>query len=129
MEELLVILLQLLGEVLLQLFAETLFEIGFRAVAAPFRRFANPCLASLGYLLLGAAVGALSLWPFPSLFIQSHVGRIVNVIITPALAGTFLAGLGAWREKRGQEILLINRFAYGALFALAMALVRLRFGG
>lgn len=129
MEELLVILLQLLGEVLLQLFAETLFEIGFRAVAAPFRRFANPLLASLGYLLLGAAVGALSLWPFPSLFIHSHVGRIVNVVITPVLAGTFMAGLGAWREKRGQETLLINRFAYGALFALAMALVRLRFGG
>ncbi len=129
MEELLVVVLQFFGEFLLQVFAETLFEVGLRSVAAPFRKDANPFLASIGYLLLGAGVGGLSLWVFPSLFIGSHLGRGFNVIVTPLLAGVSMAALGAWRQRRGQRVILIDRFAYGYLFALAMALVRLRFGG
>jgi len=128
MEELLVILLQLAGELLLQLFGEVLFELGWRSVVEPFRKEPNPYLASIGYPLLGAAVGALSLWPFPSLFVHSHAGRIANAIVTPVLAGASMAAIGAWRERRGQHTILLDRFAYGYLFALAMALVGLKFG-
>ena len=36
-------------------------------------------------------------------------------------------GLGAWRARRGDELLRIDRFAYGYLFSFALALVRFRF--
>jgi hypothetical protein len=32
--------------------------------------------------------------------------------------------VGAWRLRREQELVRLDRFAYGYLFALAMALVR-----
>ena len=128
MEEILVIVLQLAGEALLQIFGELLFELGWRSVTAPFQKEPHPVLASFGYPLLGAAVGALSLWPFPALFVHSHAGRIANALVTPVLAGASMAAIGAWRRRRGQRVLLIDRFAYGYLFALAMALVRLKFG-
>ena len=35
--------------------------------------------------------------------------------------------IGRWRASHGQEILRIDRFAYGYLFALALALVRFVF--
>jgi len=38
-----------------------------------------------------------------------------------------MAILGAWRARRGQQVLRIDRFAYGYLFALSIALVRFYF--
>jgi hypothetical protein len=129
MEVLFELLFEFFGELLLQVFAEFLFEIGLRGLAAPFRRKSNPYLATIGYVLFGAAAGALSLWAFPSLFIGSHAGRVANAIVTPFIAGGCMAAIGAWRRRRDQELILLDRFAYGYLFALVMALVRLRFGG
>jgi hypothetical protein len=129
MEDLVLVLLQFLGELLLQVFAEALFEVGWHGLASRFEREPNPYLASIGYPLLGAIFGAISLWPFPTLFIHSHAGRIANAVVTPVLAGASMAAIGRWRRRRGQRVILLDRFAYGYLFALAMALVRLKFGG
>ena len=129
MEFLFEILFQFLGELLLQIVAEVPFEVGLRSLAAAFKKKPNPYLASIGHLLFGAAAGGLSLWAFPSLFIGSHAGRIANAIVTPIIAGTSMMAIGAWRRRRDQELILLDRFAYGYLFALAMTLVRLRFGG
>lgn len=129
MEFIFEILFEFLGELLLQVFAEALFEIGLHSLAAPFKRKPNPYLATVGYVLFGALAGGLSLWAFPALFISSQPGRIANAIVTPFLAGGCMATIGAWRRRREQRLILLDRFAYGYLFALAMALVRLRFGG
>ena len=85
--------------------------------------------ATIGYVLFGAVAGGLSLWAFPTLFINSHAGRIANVVVTPLISGGCMAAIGAWRRRRDQELIFLDRFAYGYLFALVMALVRLRFGG
>jgi MYXO-CTERM domain-containing protein len=66
---------------------------------------------------------------FPNLFIASHLGRVANVVVTPILAGAAMAMLGAWRRRRDQSTVLLDRFAYAFIFAMAMALVRFRFGG
>ena len=129
MEFLFELLFEFLGELLLQVVAEVLFEVGLRSLAAPFKRRPNPYLASIGYVLFGAAAGGLSLWLFPSLFIGSPTGRVANAIVTPFIAGGCMAAIGAWRRRRDQDLILLDRFAYGYLFALVMALVRLRFGG
>ena len=39
-----------------------------------------------------------------------------------------MAGIGAWRRRRDQELIRLDRFAYGYLFALAMAAIRFAFG-
>ena len=129
MEFLFELLFEFFGELLLQVVAEVLFEVGLRSLAAPFKRRPNPYLASIGYVLFGAAAGGLSLWLFPSLFIGSPTGRVANAIVTPFIAGGCMAAIGAWRRRRDQDLILLDRFAYGYLFALVMALVRLRFGG
>ena len=126
--ELLFALLEVCGELLLQLFAELLFEAGLRSLREPFRPAPNAYIATVAYVLFGALAGALSLWAVPTLFIASSARRIVNVVVTPVVAGATMAALGAWRRRRDQHVVLIDRFAYGYLFALVMALVRLRFG-
>src|SRR5678816_1739861 len=126
MSVLLELLFEFFGELLLQVVGEVLFELGLHGLAAPFRKAANPYLATIGYVLFGALAGGLSLWLFPSLFIHSHAGRIANAVVTPLIAGGVMVAIGAWRRGRGQQPVLLDRFAYGYLFALVMALVRLR---
>lgn len=129
MEFIFELLFEIFGELLLQLAWELLAELGLRAIG---RRDAtkplHPLAGGIGYALLGGIAGALSLWWFPNLFIASHAGRIANVLVTPLLAGGAMAALGAWRRRRDQHTVLIDRFAYAFIFAFAMALVRLRFG-
>ena len=128
MSLLLELLFEFFGELFLQLIGEVLFELGLHSLGATFKRDANPYVATIGYVLLGALAGALSLLFFPTLFIASHAGRIANAVVTPFIAGAVMVAAGAWRRRRGQQPVLLDRFAYGYLFALVMALVRLRFG-
>jgi len=129
MEFIFELLFEIFGELLLQIVLELLFELGLRSLQQPFKKTPNPLLGGVGYALFGAIAGGLSLWWFPQLFITSHAGRIANVIITPLLSGLAMAALGAWRRRRDQPTILLDRFAYAFIFAMAMALVRLRFGG
>jgi hypothetical protein len=121
---------QLLFEFLLQILGEALIEFGIRGLREPFRRPEplNPWLAAMGYAILGSVVGGLSLLLFPELFIKPRWLRVVNLLVTPLLAGGLMSALGAWRSKKGQELIRLDRFSYGFLFAFAMALVRFVWG-
>jgi len=127
MEFIFELLFEIFGELLLQLALELLAEVGLRIVK-PRAQPLHPLAGGVGYALLGAIAGGLSLWWFPQLFIASHAGRIANVVVTPILSGGAMAMLGAWRRRRDQHTVLIDRFAYAFIFAMAMALIRLRFG-
>ena len=124
--EILLGLLELFGELLLQLVLECLFEAGLHGVEKVYRRPkpVSPWLASLGYLLLGGIAGAISLWIFPRLFIASDVVRLLNLLLVPLGSGAVMAAIGVWRRKRDKPVIRLERFAYGFLFALAMAAVR-----
>lgn len=129
MEFLFDFLFQLIGEVILQIIFEFLFEIGLHSLREPFRKPPNPWLAAAGYALFGALAGGLSLWLFPRLFIHWHGGQILNLLLAPILAGLAMSALGAWRRRRKQSTIRLDKFAYGYVFALAMALVRFGFAG
>ncbi len=118
------ILLELLLEFVIQMIGEVLFELGLHALAEPFRRPPDPWLAALGYALFGGILGGLSLWVFPHHAVASAGWRLVNLLFTPILAGVGMSLIGTWRARRGQPLLRIDRFAYGFLFALCLALVR-----
>lgn len=116
-------LIEVLGEFLLQVVGEALLNLGLHAVAEPFRRPANPWLAALGYSILGGLLGVVSLFVVPHLLVGT-TWRVTNLVLTPIAVGGLMAGVGAWRARRGQAVLRIDRFACGYLFALAVALVR-----
>ncbi len=117
-----------LGEFLLQVVIEVLCELGLRSVAEPWRAAPNPWLAGMGYAVLGAAAGGVSLWLFPALMMHTPLLRLMNLALAPVAAGVVMSALGGWRRHRGQVLLRLDRFAWGYLFALAMALVRFQFG-
>ena len=116
-------LFEILGEFLLQAVGEALLEISLHTLAAPFKRTPNPWLAALGYLLFGAALGGLSLLLFPH-YLVAGPWRLANLFLTPFAVGGLMVAMGHWRARRGDEVLRVNRFVYGFLFAAALALVR-----
>ena len=117
---------ELFGELVLQVVVEALIEIGFHSLAEPFRRPPSPWLAAVGYALFGAILGGVSLWVFPNNLVPG-AWRVANLVATPVAVGGLMALMGAWRARRGEPVLRIDRFAYGYLFALSIALVRFQF--
>lgn len=117
---------EVVGEFLLQVLGEALVELGFHSLGEPFRRPPNPWLASLGYTLFGAILGGLSLLAFPDNLVPEAF-RIANLVLTPLAVGCVMAAMGAWRARRGEPVLRIDKFAYGYLFALSLAIVRFFF--
>ena len=121
---------EILGELLLQVVFEWLGE----AVAHRFkkaggdRKPVSPWLAAIGYACAGAAAGAVSLLIFPHLMMGAEWMRVLNLIMTPIAAGAIMAAMGAWRRRHEKEVVRLDSFAYGYLFALAMAIVRFTWG-
>ncbi|MRV73110.1 hypothetical protein GJ700_15480 [Duganella sp. FT92W] len=118
------ILVELLFEFLIQLFGELLVEVGLQSIAAPFRKESSPWLAAIGYAFFGAVAGAISLWLFPDHMVVNVKLRLINLGVTPIATGLCMSLLGAWRARRGQDLIRIDRFSYGYLFALCLGLVR-----
>ena len=123
------ILIEFLGEFVLQVLGEALFEMGLHSLAEPFRREPNPWLAAVGYTVFGAALGGISLLVFPDYLMANKSLRIANAVLSPIAAGLSMAAVGKWRARRGQAVLRIDKFAYGYLFALSLGLVRFWFAG
>jgi hypothetical protein len=125
-------LLEIAGEFLLQIFFEAIAELfGHVFKASVPRRNKTPLrpeLAAVGYMLVGAASGAASLWLMPTLFIRSEPLRFVNLVVTPLLSGATMGWIGNWRRRHDKTTLRLESFAYGFSFAFSMAVVRFVFG-
>ena len=121
------LLFQIIGELLLQVAGAVLVELGFHALSEPFRTPPNPWLAAIGYFLFGAIFGGISLLIVSSYLVTDPKWRIINLIVTPLTVGILMSVIGRWRARRGQDVLRIDRFAYGYLFALSFALIRFWF--
>lgn len=120
-------LVSVLGEFLLQLLGEVLLEFGFQSLAEPFRRQPSPWLAALGSAVFGAVAGGLSLLVLDHHLTPAGWPRTLNLMFTPVAVGLAMSFMGAWRARRGQPVMRIDRFLYGYVFALAMAVVRFVF--
>ncbi len=123
------VLLQWLVELIVQVLGEVLVEAGLQSVAEPFRREPRPAVAVIGYTLFGLVLGAASLLLVHQHMMPDGPWRWINLMVTPVAAGFVMTQVGAWRQRRGQPVLRIDRFAYGYLFALAFAAVRFKYAG
>jgi len=121
-----------LGEVVLQLAVEFFVELLVRAfgsllgdvTARQDPRRMHPVGLFALYSLLGATLGVVSHGLFPAHFIHQASHRWLNLIITPLIAGGFMAWLGCWHDKHGRRVVGLDRFFNGWGFAMAFALVR-----
>ena len=118
-------LFEVFGEAILQVVFEVLAEVGIhlargKAPHAESRR----AWRLVGYPILGAMVGGLSLLVFSHSFAHSHAARVATFLLAPLAAAGSVVFLGILRAKRGQEPVALDRFVYGYLFALGFACVR-----
>jgi hypothetical protein len=113
-------------EILLPLAAELSLDILWRSLGEPFvaRERRNSVLAGVGYFLFGLMLGCFSVWLFPRSFVRSESLHGINLLITPIVSGLAMSALGRLRKRQGKTLLRLDSFAYGFLFAFAMALVR-----
>jgi hypothetical protein len=110
------------GEVLFQL----VVELGLDSLAhsAWRRRDANPWLAALGYALLGALAGLLSLWIVPRRLLPASPARGVSLVVSPLVTGLLMRAYGEFRRSRDLPTTGLATFWGGATFAFFLALVR-----
>jgi hypothetical protein len=84
-------------------------------------------LAAAGYLLLGFACGAGSIFIFPHPFIHPSKIHGFSLLVSPILTGLIMAQVGLVRRRKDQREVRIESFWYGFTFAFGMALVRFLF--
>jgi hypothetical protein len=118
------VIIQIFGEILLQILFEILTELGFHSLADTLRRPRNPFLSTIGFILLGAIAGAISLVIFPEAVILNPDLRKINLIVTPVAVGLIMMLVGKVRARNDQILVGLDRFGYAFIFAFAMSLVR-----
>ena len=126
MEFLIGLVFEVLGEIGIQLVFQSIVE----AVAYGLRdknelvKPPSPWVLAFGCVLLGAMVGGVSLLIFSASWIHSPLARGVNLVLAPVAGGLAMAAMGAWRAKRGQMAIPLDRFTYGFAFAFGITAVR-----
>lgn len=124
MEFIFEIILQFLGELLLQMVFELLVELGFHSIADTAKKPRNAVLSSIGFILLGAVAGGVSMLIFPTSLIHSANLRAINLFATPFAIGAIMMLIGKVRDRKGQTLVKLDRFGYAFAFAFSMSLVR-----
>jgi len=119
----------LMLEFLLQLFLEflgqALLEVGWEsAKQALGRENHHPVVAALGFLVLGAVVGAAWVWIQPDRIAASSPLPGASLILAPLLVGASMHVFGSYRRAHGHNPTNLATFFGGASFAFAVAAVR-----
>jgi len=142
MEDLLGAILEILGEVLIELLMAGATDVlartaGGRATEGVHRRRGavlrrwfvefdriGPVLSGVVFALLGCGAGLLSLAVFPHPVFLTHRLHGASLLISPIAAGFGMSFIGWMVGRRGGSRARIETFRYGFIFALAMAIVR-----
>lgn len=129
MEVLFELLFEIFGEALIQIVFEALAEVGIHLARGrvDHAQSRSKWRLMLGYSLLGLLAGGLSLLVFSHSLAHSPAARLATLLLAPMAAAATTVALGRWRARRGQEGVGIDRLAYAYLFALGFAAVRYRF--
>jgi hypothetical protein len=108
-------------------FGGEIFGDLFIHVLSESSRARNVTITLLGYILLGAAIGGLTVVIIPTHVIANEDLRVANLILTPLLVAGAMASAGAIRRRRGKRVVRMERFFYAYASAVSIALVRFFF--
>jgi hypothetical protein len=94
------ILVELLAELLFELIGQIAIEFGWSSIAHAFhgRRKANPVLAAVGILMLGAGVGLVVSFLMPGSLLPPSRVPALSLFVAPLIAGSIMKALGDWRR-------------------------------
>lgn len=115
--------MEVLLEVLLYLGGEFLIDAIARFWPAG-KAERNVYLGILGYAVLGAGIGMLTLWLVPHHLIPSRNLRIVSLIVAPVLAAGVMAWIGSMSRRKNRRVVRIEEFVYAYTTALTVAVMR-----
>ena len=119
------IVVEFLLQLLLEFLAQVLLELGWEsAKRALGRENHHPALAALGFLVLGAMVGAAWVWIHPDRIAVRPPIPGASLILAPLLVGASMHVFGSYRRARGHNPTNLATFFGGASFAFAVAAVR-----
>lgn len=129
MEALFELLIEIFGELFLQIVFEALAQAGMHVVRNPDKPLKdhNRWLLAAGYCLYGGIAGGLSLLVSPQGLLHHPMLRVAYLLIAPVAIGGLLAAIARWRSQRGRELLDFDRFGNGWLFAFTFAFIRFMF--
>ena len=120
-------LLELFGEIFLEVLAEGVTDAIDRGLRISVRRKQRRVLDAIYYFIIGSAIGWASTVAFPRAF--SHLERAhgISLILSPMLTGFAMSRIGKLLAKRGIRPVPIERFLNAFSFALGMAIMRFFF--
>src|SRR5207249_2668461 len=119
-EEFLIVIIQVAIEGLAETFIYLPFDSSVYSNATTGER--NGCGLIFVYLVIGGALGGLSVLIAPHLLLPSAMLRVANFLTAPVVAG----GVGWWAAKGRTN--RKDHFWFGFCFALAFSGVRLAYG-
>jgi len=129
--ELLIALVQFICEVLLQIAADALAELGWNALREVFRpsRPSVRGLVLVGYSIIGVALGALSLLVFPKHFAGSMPLRLATLVLAPIASALVVAPVLPLFDRTAEPEDIRRRFWNAYAFSLTFALIRFAYAG
>jgi hypothetical protein len=126
MEIIFEILFYLFAEVLLAFIGEGIAELGLESLARAIKgKGIDRSFGAFWYVILGAALGFVSLWFIPRVS-GSSLLPIFTFIVSPLASGLGLC-VFSWIINHGineQRFFQPSKFLYGAVFALAFSTMR-----
>jgi len=129
MDDLLTWLLGAMVEILLEIAGEVIIASLYRAAKQAITVFPiiSPVLATIGYIVLGIAIGGISVLAFPHPFVPPSRIHGISLLISPVITGLVMSQIGSVLRRYGKQPAQIESFGYGFAFALGMALIRFIF--
>jgi hypothetical protein len=115
-------LLEILGEIVLQVLFETAVDTVFRLNPKK-----EPSWTTSAFFLViaGGVAGLISSALFPHRVITGrHIVHGISLVLAPAITGIAMQEIGNRMRAAGYKTTVLTTFRGGAVFALAMAVVR-----
>ncbi len=123
MEELLAFLIQLFGELILQVVFDLALDTFTSAGELDLSKW-KPAVAWLGLFVVGGVVGGVTAFYWPERLIRFGPTTGLSLFLSPLGTGLVMQQWGRYRRAKGSKASIVSTFGGGAAFGLGVALLR-----
>lgn len=124
------ILIEIIGQAILYGTAEVCTAKIAKSISGyrgPEKSKVSPISAAVIYAVVGYFTGLSSLLIFPKHLITNPNIRSTSIIVLPILLGLLMSYIGRFLKKRCKDIVRLESFPYGFLFAFTFGIARALF--